>query len=95
MEVKSITSCLNCENITSTFDCSKHNIEVDVDKGSMNLLVDDNIIKKRLESYEPVLPEIKSGYQKMYIDHVMQADKGADLDFLVGKRGSEVKRHSH
>jgi len=26
---------------------------------------------------------------------VMQADKGADLDFLVGKRGSEVKRHSH
>ena len=44
---------------------------------------------------QPVLPEIKSGYQKMYIDHVMQADKGADLDFLVGKRGSEVKRHSH
>ena len=35
------------------------------------------------------------GYQKMYIDHVTQADTGADLDFLVGKRGSEVKRHSH
>jgi len=25
----------------------------------------------------------------------MQADKGADLDFLVGRRGSVVKRHSH
>ena len=28
----------------------------------------------------------------MYIDHVTQADTGADLDFLVGKRGSEVKK---
>ena len=33
--------------------------------------------------------------QKLYVDHVMQADKGADLDFLVGRRGSVVKRHSH
>ena len=70
-------------------------IEVDVNKGLMNLLVDEKIILKRLESYKPILPDISSGYQKMYIDHVMQADKGADLDFLVGKRGSEVKRHSH
>ena len=70
-------------------------IEVDVNKGTLNLDVPDEIISKRLEEYKPVLPEIKSGYQKMYIDHVMQADKGADLDFLVGKRGSEVKRHSH
>ena len=50
---------------------------------------------KRLQNYKPVLPNIKSGYQKMYIDHVTQADTGADLDFLIGKRGSEVKRHSH
>jgi dihydroxyacid dehydratase/phosphogluconate dehydratase len=70
-------------------------IEVDVNKGLLNLDVSDEIITKRLKEYQPVLPEIKSGYQKMYIDHVMQADKGADLDFLVGKRGSEVKRHSH
>ena len=70
-------------------------IEIDVEKGSMNLMVDDNVIKERLENYKPVLPDIKSGYQKMYIDHVTQADTGADLDFLVGKRGSEVKRHSH
>ena len=70
-------------------------IEIDVEKGKMNVLLDDSIIKSRLENYEPILPEIKSGYQKMYIDHVTQADTGADLDFLVGKRGSEVKRHSH
>ena len=70
-------------------------IEVDVNKGLMNLLVDEKTITDRLKNYNPVLPEIKSGYQKMYVDHVMQADTGADLDFLVGKRGSEVKRHSH
>ena len=29
----------------------------------------------------------------MYVDHVMQADKGADLDFLVGKRGSDKKTY--
>ena len=58
-------------------------------------ILPDEIIAERLKTYQPMLPDIKSGYQKMYVDHVMQADKGADLDFLVGKRGSEVKRHSH
>ena len=70
-------------------------IEIDVNQGSMNLNVDEETIKNRLNNYNPILPEISGGYQKMYIDHVMQADKGADLDFLVGKRGAEVKRHSH
>ena len=70
-------------------------IKIDVENGIMELLVSDEIIKKRLEEYLPVLPDIKSGYQKMYVDHVMQADTGADLDFLVGRRGSKVKRHSH
>ena len=70
-------------------------IEVNVNEGILNLLVEENIIKKRLDEYEPILPQIKGGYQKMYIDHVMQADKGADLDFLVGKRGDKVKRYSH
>ena len=70
-------------------------IKVDVENNTMQLLVDDKVIDERLKNYVPVLPEIKSGYQKMYIDHVMQADKGADLDFLIGRRGSEVKRHSH
>ena len=70
-------------------------IEVDVNEGTMNLKVDEETIENRLKNYSPILPEISGGYQKMYIEHVMQADKGADLDFLVGKRGSEVKRHSH
>lgn len=35
------------------------------------------------------------GYERIYVDHVMQADTGADLDFLVGSSGSAVGRESH
>jgi dihydroxy-acid dehydratase len=35
------------------------------------------------------------GWQRLYVDHVMQADQGADLDFLVGASGHEVPRESH
>jgi len=29
------------------------------------------------------------------VEHVQQADKGADLDFLVGHSGAKVARDSH
>ncbi len=35
------------------------------------------------------------GWQKLYVEHVTQADTGADLDFLVGSSGAEVLRESH
>jgi dihydroxy-acid dehydratase len=35
------------------------------------------------------------GWERLYIDHVQQADTGADLDFLVGSSGSKVARESH
>jgi dihydroxy-acid dehydratase len=35
------------------------------------------------------------GYWKLYVDHVNQANEGADLDFLVGKSGSAVPRDNH
>jgi L-arabonate dehydrase len=41
------------------------------------------------------VPAMASGYQRLYVDHVLQADQGCDLDFLVGKRGAAVPRHSH
>jgi dihydroxy-acid dehydratase len=36
-----------------------------------------------------------SGSERLYVDHVLQADRGADLDFLVGARGHQVTRESH
>lgn len=35
------------------------------------------------------------GWERLYIDHVQQADTGADLDFLIGASGHEVGRESH
>ncbi|MFB9839366.1 IlvD/Edd family dehydratase [Actinoallomurus acaciae] len=35
------------------------------------------------------------GWERLYVDHVLQADQGADLDFLTGSSGSEVRRESH
>jgi dihydroxy-acid dehydratase len=35
------------------------------------------------------------GWERLYVDHVLQADTGADLDFLVGASGSRVSRDSH
>jgi dihydroxy-acid dehydratase len=35
------------------------------------------------------------GWAKLYVDHVQQADLGADLDFLTGSSGDAVTRGSH
>jgi dihydroxy-acid dehydratase len=37
----------------------------------------------------------RRGWERLYVDHVLQADTGADLDFLVGASGSQVSRDSH
>jgi dihydroxy-acid dehydratase len=37
----------------------------------------------------------RRGWERLYVDHVMQADRGADLDFLVGSSGGAVSRESH
>jgi len=35
------------------------------------------------------------GWERLYIDHVNQANTGADLDFLIGSSGDTVSRESH
>jgi dihydroxy-acid dehydratase len=47
------------------------------------------------EAAEAAYTKPLRGWQRLYVDHVMQADKGADLDFLVGSSGDEVTRDSH
>jgi dihydroxy-acid dehydratase len=70
-------------------------IELDVEARRLHLDVSDEELARRRASWTPVLPEGKGGYQQMYIEHVMQANEGADLDFLVGCRGTVVTRESH
>jgi len=69
-------------------------IELDVPARRLHLDVSDTELASRKSAWVP--PETpKRGYYKLYVEHVQQADKGADLDFLVGGSGTTVTRDSH
>ncbi len=69
-------------------------IELDVPARKLHLDVSDEELARRRAAWVP--PESpKRGYYKLYVEHVQQADKGADLDFLVGGSGTTVTRDSH
>ncbi len=70
-------------------------IELDVAGKRIHLEVSDEELADRRSRWVPPLPAMERGYVNMYIKHVQQADKGADLDFLVGGSGSTVTRDSH
>ena len=53
-------------------------------EGRLDLLVDEEELLARSAYMSTPLPDYERGYIKLYIDHVLGADKGADLDFLVG-----------
>jgi len=69
-------------------------IELDVAARRLHLEVsDEELARRKTEWQAPELPE--RGYYRLYVEHVLQADKGADLDFLVGASGAAVPRDSH
>ncbi|WP_171132832.1 MULTISPECIES: IlvD/Edd family dehydratase [unclassified Ruegeria] len=70
-------------------------IRVSASKGELELLVDQNELDARRAAWQPDDPHYTRGYARLYIDHVLQADRGADLDFLVGKDTRLVTRESH
>jgi len=70
-------------------------IELDVPNRRLHLHVGEAELAERLAAWKPPAPPMSSGYWKLYVDHVLQADQGVDLDFLVGKRGSFVPRDNH
>lgn len=72
-------------------------ISLDVEKRTLNVELTEEELKNRKPSQKMIdsLAKPDRGWQKMYVDHVTQADTGADLDFLVGSSGSQVLRESH
>jgi dihydroxy-acid dehydratase len=69
-------------------------IALDVARRELRLEVQDNVLAERRSKWTPPpLPE--RGWVRLYSEHVMQADKGADFDFLVGSSGAAVARDSH
>jgi dihydroxy-acid dehydratase len=70
-------------------------ITLDVPARSLHLHVEDAELAARREAWQPPKPAAGRGYVKMYLDHVTQANEGADLDFLAGRSGSPVARDNH
>jgi L-arabonate dehydrase len=70
-------------------------IELDVPRRRLHLQLSDDELARRLAVWKAPAPALASGYWKLYVDHVLQADEGVDLDFLRGKRGSFVPRDNH
>jgi dihydroxy-acid dehydratase len=70
-------------------------IELDVAKRRLQLLVSAKELKKRKAKWQAPKSPLERGYWRLYFDHVLQANDGADLDFLVGKSGAFVPRDNH
>ncbi len=71
-------------------------ISLDAHRRSLDMEVDDAELERRRGRLAPPPdpPGVATGYVELYRRHVMQADRGADFDFLVGRRGSPVPRES-
>ncbi len=70
-------------------------IELDVHARTLHLDVPDGELERRRAAWTPRDAGPDRGYVKLYRDHVLQADRGVDLDFLVGSSGDVVPRQSH
>ena len=70
-------------------------ISLDVPARTLHLEVDDAELERRRAEWTPPPPQASRGWVRLYTEHVLQADQGCDLDFLVGSSGSAIPRPSH
>ncbi|MDX1201789.1 dihydroxy-acid dehydratase [Sinorhizobium medicae] len=72
-------------------------IEVDIPNRTLHLHVSDEELARRRAAWVSPVKPLSGGYGSLYMKTVMQADAGADLDFLVGPRGDRIPmdRDSH
>ena len=70
-------------------------IALDVEKRTINWEVSEEELAARKVAHPFEKPKTIRGYVGLFIDHVEQADQGADFDFLKGGSGSIVTRDSH
>ena len=72
-------------------------ITLDVPSRVLSVNISDKDLAARTTSQSSVdaYAAPQRGWSKLYIEHVTQADQGADLDFLIGSSGDKVDRESH
>jgi dihydroxyacid dehydratase/phosphogluconate dehydratase len=61
-------------------------IELDVPRRRLSLLVSEDELARRRAAWRPRADGVTSGYLRMFLDHVLQANDGVDFDFLRGSR---------
>jgi dihydroxy-acid dehydratase len=59
-------------------------VELDVPGRTLNLKVSDGELEKRRAAWKPKARKYERGYGVIFSQHVSQADKGCDFDFLEG-----------
>ncbi|MGE8369284.1 IlvD/Edd family dehydratase [Cupriavidus basilensis] len=70
-------------------------VELDVPARKLHLHVgDEELLRRRAAWQAPALP-MERGWTRLYVEHVQQANLGADMDFLVGKSGAAVPKDNH
>lgn len=67
-------------------------ISLNLDERTLHLHVEEDELARRRAAWVPLPSPADRGYTKLYVDHVLQADEGADFDFLIGGSGSYVPR---
>jgi dihydroxy-acid dehydratase len=72
-------------------------ISFDGPSRTLDLLISPEELAARAAAWkrQQPAPKYSRGYYRLYVEHVMQADRGCDLDFLIGSSGSTVDRESH
>ena len=72
-------------------------ISLDVEARRIEVEVPDDELARRVPDPETIaaFANPTRGWARLYVDHVTQAETGADLDFLVGSSGPAVGRDSH
>jgi dihydroxy-acid dehydratase len=69
-------------------------VRLDVPSRTLALDISDEELATRRAGWKAPAPAADGGYTALYRDHVLQADRGCDFDFLVGRRGHAVPRQS-
>jgi dihydroxy-acid dehydratase len=70
-------------------------IELNVPERRLTLRVSDEEIARRRAAWTPRPDGVTSGYLRMFLDHVLQADEGVDFDFLRGRRPVTDEETAH
>ena len=72
-------------------------IVLDVANRRVTVELTDEVLRSRrpAASMTKGFASPQRGWERLYVEHVMGADTGADLDFLLGSSGDKVSRESH